>query len=271
MLLGALSACNPLGEFKSYPFARIADSGSDISVKEDGGDVVIPIATYNAEGLSGTVAFKVTNVAGEASNYSVEPSSGVLSFSGNTTQNITVKVKNNPGKYTGNTTLNIELVSATGDITIGAPRGLSITILDNDIPVDWKFIEGTWTAQDYDGAAKDGGTYEVEVKKVDDTTVNLINLWGGGETLEGTIEFDEATNSTTMAFKAQQVVFDATAYGYGPMILIGVDETGAWNWVPTIAKVTPAGITVGPWNMVITQGDYKGYLYGGSYTTILTR
>lgn len=256
LMLGALAACNPLGEFKTYPFARFEATIIDIE-KED--VVEIPVSAYDADGHSGTVTFKVTNVDGEAANYTVEPASGVLNFNGNQTQNITVKVNKHE-----KTRFNIELTGATGDFTIGGGRNLTVNLLKY-FPVNWEYIEGIFTAQDYDNGAKDGDPYQLAFKKVDDTHVQLINLWGGGTALDGTIKFDTEANTASMEFEPRQMVFDATAYGYGPMILIGYE--GGWSWVPAKATATIKGISIGPWNMVITQGTYAGYLYGTSYTT----
>lgn len=257
LLLGALSACNPLGEFKSYPFARFETSAIDIE-KED--EVKIPVVAYDAEGKTGTVTFKVTNVDGEAANYKVEPASGVLNFNGNETQNIVVKVVNHE-----KTKFTIELTSATGDFTIGGGRTFTVNMLKY-FPVTWDYIEGVFDAQDFDNGKEDGTAYQVAFKKVDDTHVQLINLWGGGTVLDGTIKFDQEANTAEMAFDAQQVVFDATAYGYGPLILIGMGKDG-WDFVPAKAVASIKGITVGPWNILITEGQYKNYLYGTSYTT----
>ena len=118
---------------------------------------------------------------------------------------------------------------------------------------------------------KDGGEYQVEIVKVDDNTLTLENLWGGEEKLTGTIEFDEDANTATITFPARQVVMDASAYGYGNLLLIGQNDAGNWAYAPVKASVSIAGISIGPWNMVITDGAYTGYIWGNSYQTELTR
>ena len=149
-------------------------------------------------------------------------------------------------------------------------KTVNISIADF-VPVDWAFVEGTWKAQDYDGGSADGGEYEVEIVKVDDKTLTLENLWGGEEKLTGTIEFDEDANTATITFPARQVVMDASAYGYGNLILIGQNDAGSWAFAPVKAAVSISGISIGPWNMVITDGQYSGYIFGNSYQTELTR
>ncbi len=164
------------------------------------------------------------------------------------------------------------LSPGTATITASAVDGngtATCVISVEEMTVDWTYIEGTWTAQNYDNDVPDGDLYKAQFKKIDDTTVALINLWYGGEALQGTITFDAATNSATMSFPAKQVVMDASTYGYGKLLLIGYD--GGWAYVPATAIVTAAGITLGPWNLLITAGSYAGSQFGSSYTTVFTK
>ncbi len=273
-LVAALASCDRIAEFKSYPFVRLQDGTTSYSVNEDVGKLTIPVTSYDNENGSGSVTFEVVDPKGaKGTAFTVEPSSGVLNFTGNQTQNITVTVKNNEGVYTGNVAFQIKFTGVSGDLTMGAPNALNVTIVDKDIPVTWDYVEDIWEAQDYTLAgAKDGDPYHAQIKKVDDTHLKLINLWGGEEALDGTITFDAATNTAEILFDARQVVMDASSYGYGNLILLGQNDAGSWAFSPVKAKVTAEGITIGPWNMLITAGEYANYLWDNSgYNTVLTK
>lgn len=262
----SLASCNNKMEYKKVPFVVL--SSKTANVKEDAGKVTVDVVACNLTGPC-TVAYTLSGDAVAGKHYNFSDKSGVIQFDESGKKTLQFDIINHPNEYLGNAGLKIELKEASDGVEIGPVKTFSMTILDNDIPVDWAFVEGTWTAQDYDNEAPDGDPYKAQFKKIDDTTVALINLWGGGSAIQGTIAFDAATNSATMAFPAKQVVMDASAYGYGNLWLIGYE--GGWAYVPATATVTAAGITLGPWNLLITAGDYAGYLYGGSYTTVFTK
>lgn len=268
-----LFSCTHEYSFQTASYVIMEESA--YTVKEDVGVVRIPVSAYNSDGLTGSVYFKVNDgTAVQGTDFTVEPANGVLSFNGNGTQYIEVSVIEHAGVLTGNLKCSVELTSASGDINqIGGAYSASIEIQDNDVVVDWNYVAGVWNAQDYNAGAVDGGVYKVTITKKGDNTLTLNNLWGGGVDLVGTIDFDLDSNTATMTFETKQLVFDATDYGYGEMILIGYNpETGNWSYsIPAYATVTSGGIVIGPWNMVITAGQYSGYLYGTSYTTVLTK
>lgn len=262
----SLASCNNKMEYKKVPFVVL--SSKSASVKEDAGKVTVDVVASNLAGPC-TVAYTLSGDAVAGKHYNFSDKSGVIQFNESGKKTLQFDIINHPNEYLGNAGLKLELKEASDGVEIGAVKTFSMTILDNDIPVDWTFVEGTWTAQDYDNDAPDGDPYKAQFKKIDDTTVALINLWGGGGAIQGTIAFDAATNSATMSFPARQVVMDASAYGYGDLWLIGYD--GGWAYVPATATVTAAGVTLGPWNLLITAGQYAGYLYGSSYTTVFTK
>lgn len=269
----ALFSCTHKYAFKSASYVIM--EGTTFSVKENVGTVRIPVSAYNCDGLNGSVYFKVNDgTAVQGSDFTVEPASGVLNFTGNGTQYIDITIIEHAGVLTGNLKFSVELSNISGDITeIGGVYAASVEIQDNDVVVDWDYVVGEWTAQDYDNGALDGSTYSVSITKKGDNALVLNNLWGGKTDLAGTITFDVENNTATMEFETLQLVFDATAYGYGPLLLLGYNPTTG-NWtssIPAYASVTSSGITIGPWNMVITEGEYTNYVYGNSYTTVLTK
>ena len=269
LALLTLASCDHKLHYNVVPF--VALDNANFSVAEDGGTVEVGVSARNITEPV-TVSYTIGGTAKDGVHYKlVNGNNGVLSFNGSGTQKLQFQIIDHPNEFLGNQTVTIALDQVPEGVELGALKSLSFTILDNDIPVDWEFIEGTWTAQDYDNGAPDGDPYKVAFKKIDDTTIALSNLWGGGTVLQGTIAFDAATNSASMAFPALQNVFDASAYGYGNLLLIG-DEGAGWSTsAAALATANSGGITLGPWNMVITAGTYAGYLWGSSYVTTFTK
>ncbi len=266
-----LVSCSQKMEFNKVAFA--AFDQKSFSVKEDAGTAKIDLTAYGVTAETPvTLSFGGTAKVGD--DYTVSGAEGgIVTFSEDGTKSLTFNIVNHPNEYKGNLTIVVKIDSVPEGVEMGALKSLTITIVENDIPVDWAFIEGTWTAQDYDDGAADGDAYEVTISKSADGKLILNNLWGGETNLEGEITFDAATNSATVSFAAKQVVFDATAYGYGELWLVGPDPDveGEWNFTPAFATITAGGISLGPWNMVITAGQYAGYTYGSSYMTEMTK
>lgn len=263
----AMASCSRIAEFKTYPFVVMEKTGA-VSVKEDAGQVIIPVTAYNNDGKTGTVTFEVNDITGaKGTAYTVEPANGVLSFTGNSSQNIIVNIIDNTGTYTGNQAFSITLTGTSGDLTLGNAYNANFTIVDNDIPVNWAYVSGTWTAFDFGDASY---TYDIEITQIDDNTLELYNLWDGGETIVGTITFDEEDNSADIWFDGSQVVYNHSTYG--PVGIFGMTEAGSLdgaNGYAVHAKVTAAGISIGPWIELILTGDYAYYSFdSGGYTTL---
>lgn len=266
--LVVMASCSRVAEFTTYPFVVMEKTGS-VSYKESAGQVLIPVTSYNFEGMTGTVTFEVNDITGhKGTAYTVEPASGVLTFTGNQTQNIIVNIIDNTGTYTGNDDFSIKLTGTTGELTLGNAYNLKCSIIDNDIPVDWAFVQGTWDASDF-GAAE---TYEISIAKLDDTTIELTNLWDGGKTIVGTITFNEEDNTADIWFDGFQVIYVHSTYG--PIGIFGMTEDGnldGANNYAVHAKVTAAGISIGPWIELILTGDYAYYSFDDGGITTLTK
>ena len=269
--VAGLVACEKYADYTTVPYVTF-DSRS-LSVNEDAGTLEIPVSAHNITGDC-TVTFNIEGTAKAGVDYElVDNTSGTLNFNPDKTSDV-LKVKIIPhiGTYTGNSNLRISIASLTDGIQKGAITSFPISIIDKDIPVDWKYLAGTWKAQDYllSGAA-DGGEYELVISKVDDTKLEIFNLWGGEETLEGTVEFNTESNTALITLPARQCVYDYSAGGYGELQLIGQNASGSWAYSPVYATVNAQGITIGPWNLVITDGDYAGYLWDNGYYTELSK
>lgn len=270
--VAGLVACEKYADFTTAPYVTF-DSRS-MTVNEDAGTLEIPVSAHNITGDC-TVTFNIDGPAQAGVDYElVDNASGTLNFNPDKTSDVLkVKVIPHIGTYTGNTNLRISIASLTDGVQKGAITSFPIAIIDKDIPVDWAYVQGTWKAQDYLlTGATDGDAYEIVITKVDDSNVIITNLWGGETDLEGTIEFDTANNTATVSLPARQVVFDASAYGYGNLLLVGQNASGGWAYAPVNVLINAQGITIGPWNMVITEGEDAGYLWDNSgYMTELSK
>lgn len=270
--VAALSACNKYAEYNWTPFVSLDVRSATISESDPATAWTLPVHLYNHDGAC-TVTYTVEAIsAKEGVDYSLADASGVLSFpAGTDTQNIVVNISGQPGVYTGNVKFAVKLQSASDDVTLGVLNTCTVTVVDKDIKVDWAYIVGVWKAQDYDAEQPDGGQYKVEFKKVDDETVSLSNLYGGGMTIYGTVEFAANGSSATIAFDPMQPVADASANGYGELVIIGQNASGKWAVAPAIATISADGFVLDPWNLVITAGEYEGYLWSDSLKTEFTK
>lgn len=257
----ALFSCTHKYAFKTTSYVIVEET--NFTVKEDVGVVRIPVSVFNSDGLNGSVYFKVNDgSAVQGTDFTVEPASGVLTFSGNGTQYIEVSVIEHPGELTGALKFSIDLTSVSGDIAaLGGITSTVVEIQDNDVVVDWDYLIGDWTATD-DAPAP----YEVSISKENETTLKIKNLGGKGFTVTGTVTFDTEANTASIVIEGGQLIYESS---YGPCGIYG-DEND--HWVDCKATVTGSGITVGPWYCVILSGQYEGYyLTGIGGLTVLTK
>ena len=270
LLAAGLVSCVDRPEFTKVPYVTMYRTSASVAESAAGTTYNIPVKLYNTtEGTS--VSYSISGTAKNGVDYTLADQSGVLNFpAGTDSLAIPVRVTGQPGVFTGSVNMRVTLESATNGVNLGNFKSFNLTISDKDLHVDWKYLEGKWKAQDYDNGQKDGSVYEVTITKVNDTTLELYNLWGGEETITGTVAFDATATSATISFADRQVVMDASAYGYGNLILLG-QSGGQWAYAPAIASVSADGFVLGPWNLLITAGEYSGYLYGNSYTTEFTK
>ena len=270
--VGLMASCNRVSEFNLEPFASFYVASATISESATATNFSLPVLLYNVDEAC-SVTYKVEPVsATEGVDYTVKSTSGVLNFAkGEKEQSIDFSITGQPGVYTGSLKFVVKLEGASNGVSLGNYNTCTITIADKDLKVDWDYLSGVWNAQDYDAGKPDGGAYKVQFTKVDETTIALTNLWGGGETIIGTVSFSESGSSASIAFDARQVVYDATDDGFGELILIGTNASGSWAFAPAKAKIDADGFVLGPWNMLITAGQYEGYIYGDSYSTEFTK
>ena len=257
--LAILASCSQKIEYKRVPF--VAFDTTSITANETDGTVSVSVTAYDFDSNFSQTFKAIDKTAIKGTHYDiVDNPTQVLNFTKeNPTQDITISITDMTGISTGALQFTLELAEATGNVTHTGNSVCAFTIVDNDVPVDWDYIVGEWTASDWGGAA-----YSVEIKKVDDTTLTLTNLWEGGMTVEGTITFDEAANTASITFAGQQVVYNHSTYG--PMGMFGLDANGkldSANKYAVFAKVTNGSFTIGPWIPIILTGQYQGYSLTG--------
>ena len=145
-LIAALASCNRKAEYKTYPFATL--EATSYAIAENSGVLRIPVSVFDNDGGSGSVTFVVKDgTAKEGADFTVSPSNGVLSFTGNGTQYIEIAVVDHKGVFTGNTNCSVSVTSVSGDLTLGTVLDCDVTIQDLDHPL--ADILGTYTATGY--------------------------------------------------------------------------------------------------------------------------
>jgi len=255
-VLLAMASCSHVAEYTSQSF--VALGRASFTVQEDVGSFQIPVTVYPTDGKPNTsVTFKINETSAKAgTDFTVEPASGVLAFSADSTQYITVTVKNDVGVFTGDKKFTIELESATNGYTRSNYMTSQVTIKDLDHPLS--AILGTYTkagVADYWGDTYD---FAITISPYPDdiTKVLVENLdpyfAGNGFTADkgvNVFEGDVSEDMTQIVVAAGQpvgyndVALDvfndaspdtATAYSDYLVILVNKDEgtitlTTAWG------------------------------------------
>lgn len=256
----ALASCSNKVEFVRSAF--VSSDVKALEVGENAGKISIGISAYNITSPT-TVTFSIAGTAQAGTDYRLASGAdGVLTFTESGTQNIEFDIIDRGIELQGDRTILLALTSVSEGVDLGAITYCTVTISDVVI-IDWNFLEGTWTATDYyeSGDRTEDDPYEVEIKKVDDTTCELYNLWNGEMTLTGTVDFE----TKTIKFDPKQTVWDASAYGYGNLWLIGYE--GGWGYNPVYATMSGAGVSLRNWGLLITDGQYAGYVWDDPYRT----
>ena len=128
------------------------DKGSKV-VKEDDGEISIPVTLCSLKGIEDAVSFEVKDGKAKAgTDFELLDGTAVLNFdSSNRTRNIKIKVIEHKGEYTGDLDFTIVLKSA-GTSGIGMVKKCKVTIQDNDHPLANILGEYTATGKYYDGS-----------------------------------------------------------------------------------------------------------------------
>lgn len=264
----SLAACSHVAQFTSEDF--VAFHTGSITASERAGSVKIPVHAYPQNGNPNTtVSFKVVEGSAKSgTNFSVEPASGVLTFAGDSTQYITVNVKNQEGLYTGNLTFNIEIASATNDYKFPNYNSVKFTIKDEDHPLINYF--GSYTTSycmGYWGDNYSGHTIELAAWEGDVNSFSISNLepYLGGNGFKGPVRGVLNEDKTVITVASGQ------ATGYNGVNYYGFDAPN-----PNDAESSEADIIINiqedgslfipnAWGAASSSGWYEILLGGVTY------
>jgi len=176
-VLFALAACSHVAKYTTYDF--VAFAASSYSISESTTTLVIPVCAYPENGEPNTtVTFDVKDgsaVAGK--DFTFAPANGVLNFSGEKAQSITVTIMGHPGEFTGDLKFTIELKDASNDYEMNSYAKATVTIKDEDHPLVDMF--GTYTSNNcygYWGDDYRGHQITVAAYPDDITCLSISNL-----------------------------------------------------------------------------------------------
>lgn len=142
-------------------------------VKEDDGEISIPVTLCSLKGIEDAVSFEVKDGKAKAgTDFELVDGTAVLNFdSSNRTRNIKIKVIEHKGEYTGDLDFTIVLKSA-GTSGIGMVKKCKVTIQDNDHPLAAILGAYTGSVTEYTKTAK---TWTCNLTK-DEDDVTVVHI-----------------------------------------------------------------------------------------------
>ena len=220
LLTAGLVSCSNKIEFKSVPFA--AFDKTSISVTEDAGEVEIAVTAYDFTDPFSVTFETVDGKAVEGEFYEIVGNDArVLRFTPEApTQKITVEVINQEGTFTGAGDFVINLLTATGDVTLTGNTTCKFNIADLDHPLAAMLGNYTSTQVDVFGYnTTTDATIEADEEEIYKVWINPICHFLAGNGLPpddlavyGIVSEDMKT-ITVPYF--QVTTFDPSIYGAG--------------------------------------------------------
>ena len=280
-LVAGLSSCNNVAEFETESF--VSFSGKAYSVKEDAGEIKIPVILTASSPMTTTVAYQITGGdAIENKHFTMPNRTGVITVSTDPAQSDSIVVWpiDSTGIFTKNKTIQFTLqtVNAEG-VFLGNTSTCQITIIDVDAGLN--LLVGHWAGSDMQ-TSKNPGAIEFDLElceegesedfpnanvKMPKETLILTDPMGNtwGNQVDLFLFFDDS-KSELQLYPGQ--VFDAGNFGDGVGVLYisldlkttlqGVDEQ------PVIFKINDEVMTLaddvvcGLWN----DTGFSGYNCG---------
>ena len=280
-LVAGLSSCNNVAEFETESF--VSFSGKAYSVKEDAGEIKIPVILTASSPMTTTVAYQITGGdAIENKHFTMPNRTGVITVSTDPAQSDSIVVCpiDSTGIFTKNKTIQFTLqtVNAEG-VFLGNTSTCQITIIDVDAGLN--LLVGHWAGSDMQ-TSKNPGAIEFDLELCEEgesedfpnanvkmpketliLTDPMRNTWG--DQVDLFLFFDDS-KSELQLYPGQ--VFDAGNFGDGVGVLYisldlkttlqGVDEQ------PVIFKINDEVMTLaddvvcGLWN----DTGFSGYNCG---------
>lgn len=169
----------------------------------------------------------------------------------------------------------LELVLEVEGSKINPSYGNStyITVKTDKVTIDWDWLVGKWDAQDYCyySGANDGGLYSANISKVDENTCTISNLWGSGGDLSGAVDFV----NRTITLNGYQYLTHIDNY-QADLYFVAVNPETDYDIydpidTPVVATLSPAGIVIDNWDLLLVGGPYNGYTFNGGEKTTLTK
>ena len=280
-LVAGLASCNNVAEFETESF--VSFSGKAYSVKENAGEIKIPVILTASSPMTTTVAYQITGGdAIENKHFTMPNRTGVITVSTDPAQSDSIVVCpiDSPGVFTQNKTIQFPLqtLNAEGAYT-GNTSTCQITIIDVDAGLN--LLVGHWAGSDMP-TSKNPGAIEFDLElceegesedfpnanvKMPKETLILTDPMGNtwGNQVDLFLFFDDS-KSELQLYPGQ--VFDAGNFGDGVGVLYisldlkttlqGVDEQ------PVIFKINDEVMTLaddvvcGLWN----DTGFSGYNCG---------
>ena len=146
LLLAA--SCNRKVEYQFTPYATVYHSNYE--VKENVGELRIPVLVNNATGAEVQVAVKVAEgKAKEGVDYEVvSPVNGILTFSGETDSlDVVINITSFEGEFTGPKDFSVSIESLTDGLPLGLFAKANVKIEDLDHPLVVAGLVGEWNGQ----------------------------------------------------------------------------------------------------------------------------
>ena len=260
-LVAGLASCNNVAEFETESF--VSFSGKAYSVKEDAGEIKIPVILTASSPMTTTVAYQITGGdAIENKHFTMPNRTGVITVSTDPAQSDSIVVCpiDSTGIFTKNKTIQFTLqtVNAEG-VFLGNTSTCQITIIDVDAGLN--LLVGHWAGSDMQ-TSKNPGAIEFDLElceegesedfpnanvKMPKETLILTDPMGNtwGNQVDLFLFFDDS-KSELQLYPGQ--IFDAGNFGDGIGVLYlsldvkttlqGVDEQ------PVVFKVNEEVLTL---------------------------
>lgn len=172
-----VSSCSQKMDFKTASF--VSFSSTKYTVKEDAGEIKIPVSVFSDKTLSTTVTYTLTSgekFAKPSEDYTLE-GTGVLNITnakGEISDSIVIKPVAKVGEIQGNKTIEIVLGEVTEDgLYKGATSKCTVTIIDIDGGIN--LLVGSWSGSNLK-SSKNDASIDWNIALVEDDDEGLKNF-----------------------------------------------------------------------------------------------